>query len=187
VTRDFNESIQNANHAFFTLSSFGGTLCRLNNYPPKSLSQLIVALSSKSYFGVPVPLWETVSLGNFYRGRVEINQVILPPVLRFLKVAQDPHVPVSERRLLLLNAAQSHAASVIRAVRGRGVDRHITSLRQMVEEGEVVPRFFTDPLYARTRPRKIMSHCHETGMAEKGFLLRDPEAIWVHYEVESER
>ncbi|KFY17622.1 hypothetical protein V492_00517 [Pseudogymnoascus sp. VKM F-4246] len=186
VTQDFNVNIKDANHAFFTLSNFGGSICRLNNYPPKSLFQLIVALASKLYFGLIVPLWETVSFGNFYRGRVEINQVILPPVLRFLNAAQDPCTPVSERQQLLSDAVKSHTASVMRAVRGRGVDRHITSLRQMVKEGEAVPRLFTDPLYSRTRPRKIMSHCHETGMAEKGFLLRDPEAIWVHYEVEDE-
>lgn len=187
VTQDFNVNIKDANHAFFTLSNFGSRICRLSNYPPKSLFQLVVALASKLYFGVIVPLWETVSLGNFYRGRVEINQVITPPVLLFLNASQDLCTPVSERQRLLLDAASSHAASVMRAVRGKGVDRHITSLRQMVKEGEVVPRLFTDPIYARTRPRKIMSHCHETGMAEKGFLLRDPEAIWVHYEVDTER
>ncbi|OBT63538.1 PKS/NRPS-like protein [Pseudogymnoascus sp. 23342-1-I1] len=187
VIQDFNENIKDANHVFFTLSNFGGSICRLNNYPPKSLFQLIVALASKLYFGAIVPLWETVSLGNFHRGRVEINQVITPPVLRFLNAAQDLCIPISERQRLLLEATKLHAASVMRAVRGRGVDRHITSLRQMVKEGEAVPRLFTDPLYERTRPRKIMSHCHETGMAEKGFLLRDPESIWVHYEVEDER
>ena len=66
------------------------------------------------------------------------------------------------------------------------MDRHLTSLRQMMRPGEDVPAFFKDPVYNGTRPRKIMSHCHETGMAEKGFVLRDPEAVWVHYEVEDE-
>lgn len=187
VTQDFNENIKDANHVFFTLSGFGGSICRLNNYPPKSLFQLVVALASRLYFGALAPLWETVSFGNFYRGRVEINQVISAPVLRFLNSVQDLCSPASERKQLLSDAIKSHAASVMRAVRGRGVDRHITSLRQMVKEGEAVPGLFTDPLYARTRPRRIMSHCHETGMAEKGFLLRDPESIWVHYEVEDER
>ncbi|KFY53300.1 hypothetical protein V496_07727 [Pseudogymnoascus sp. VKM F-4515 (FW-2607)] len=186
VTQDFNENIKDANHVFFTVSGFGGSICRLNNYPPKSLFQLVVALASRLYFGALAPLWETVSFGNFYRGRVEINQVISVPVLRFLNSVQDLCSPASERKQLLSDAVKSHAASVMRAVRGRGVDRHITSLRQMVMEGEAVPGLFTDPLYARTRPRKIMSHCHETGMAEKGFLLRDPESIWVHYEVEDE-
>ncbi|KFX94444.1 hypothetical protein V490_04344 [Pseudogymnoascus sp. VKM F-3557] len=187
VTHDFNANINNANHVFLVLSDFGDRLCRLHKYPPKSLFQLIVVLASKFHFGCPVPaFWETVSLGSFYKGRVEINQVITLPVLRFLDAAQDVAIPVSGRQQLLQDAAKSHAASVMKAVRGRGVDRHITSLRQMVEEGETVPALFTDPLYVRARPRKIMSHCHETGMEEKGFLLRDPQAIWVHYEISDE-
>jgi len=31
-----------------------------------------------------------------------------------------------------------------------------------------------------------MSHCYKKCVAEKGFVLGDPDAIWVHYEVEEE-
>jgi hypothetical protein len=57
----------------------------------------------------------------------------------------------------------------------------------MVRDSESVPELFLDEVYQRSRPRKIMSHCHDTAMLEKGFGLRDPEAIWVHFEVEDER
>jgi hypothetical protein len=146
-----------------------------------------VALASRVHFGYDPAFWDGVSLGSFYRGRVEINQVTLPSVVSFTTAALDSSVTISTRRKLLFNAAKIHANSVTRAVRGRGFDRHMTSLSQMVRDDEEVPELFKDIVYQRSRPRKIMSHCHETGMAEKGFALRDPDAVWVHYEVEDKR
>ena len=186
VVGEFRRNTANITHAFTTYTTCGGALPRSHKCPPKSFFQLVVVLASKYHFGYNSALWETVSLGNFHKGRVEINQVVRPIVVRFCEVVDDSSVPMETKRNLLFEAVKSHTSSVMRAFRGRGMDRHLTSLRQMMRPGEDVPAFFKDPVYNGTRPRKIMSHCHETGMAEKGFVLRDPEAVWVHYEVEDE-
>ena len=80
----------------------------------------------------------------------------------------------------VLRGCEDTRNSVTRAVRGRGFDRYLTSLRQILQKGEGPVTLFEDPIYARTRPRKSMSHTHETGILEQVYLMRDPEAIWFH-------
>jgi hypothetical protein len=187
VRQDFAKNTTGIEHAFFTLSDLGGSAFRALKCAPKSAFQVIAMLASKRYFGTLEPCWESVSLSNFHKGRVENNQGLLPPVKEFLDVADDDTISIQLRRKLFYEAVKSHANSVTRAVRGRGFDRYLTSLRQVLEEGEETPTLFKDPIYARTRPRKFMSHTHETGMLEQAYLMRDPEAIWLHYIVEDDR
>jgi hypothetical protein len=184
VREQFNESIASIEHSFFTYTDFGSSFLREQKSAPKSVFQMIVLLASQDFFGYVPALWETVSVSNFHQGRIEINQIVLPQVADFCAVFKNASVPVSVRRKLFFEAIKTHANSVTRASRGKGIDRHLSALRQVLRDDEPLPSLFKDPIYVKTRPRKIMSHCHETGMLEKGFVLRDPEAIWVHYELD---
>ena len=186
VRQQFTTNCSEVEHAFLTYNRFGGAFLREHKCAPKSAFQLIVLLAAQDHFGYLPPLWETVSVSNFHKGRIDVNQIVLPPVADFCAVANNSSVPANIRRKLLFEAVKAHANSVTRASRGRGVDRHLSALRQVLHDDEPVPAFFRDPIYAKTRPRKIMSHSHETGMLEKGFVLRDPEAIWVHHEIDDE-
>ena len=187
VRMEYQGSCAGYEHCFFNYEAFGASLTRDKRIQPKSTFQMAVALASYIHFGYNPAFWDGVSLASFYRGRVENNQITLPSAISFTVAALDDSVPISDRRKLLFNAVKGHTNSVTRAVRGRGFDRHMTSLRQMLRENEEVPDLFVDEVYQRSRPRKIMCHCHETAMAEKGFALRDPESIWVHFEVNEYR
>lgn len=186
VQQDFIKSTSGAEHAFFTIHGFGASALRSIKCPPKSAFQVISMLASFEHFGGLEPCWESVSLSNFYKGRVENTQGLLPPVAEFLTSVNDETIPIETRRKLFLEAAKAHASSISRAVRGRGFDRYFTSLREVIQKGEGPVAMFEDPIFARTRPRKFMSHTHETGMMEQGYLLRDPDSIWQHYVVEDD-
>lgn len=184
IKMDFARNTTGVEHDFFTMQDFGDASFRSVKCPPKSAFQVIVMLASKKHFGSLEPCWETASLSNFYKGRVEISQGLLPPVAEYIAAHNDDSLPTETRQKLFQEACKAHASSITRAVRGRGTDRYLTSLRQvaMKEEGSIA--LFDDPIYSKTRPRKLMAHCHETGMMEQAFLLRDPDAMWLHYTVE---
>ena len=186
VKQDFIKNTTGVEHDFFTTQGFGGAAFRSIKCPPKSAFQTIVMLASKRHFGTLEPCWESASLSNFHKGRVEISQGLLPPVADFLHSLDNEATSVEDRRKLFQEATKAHASSVTRAMRGRGIDRYLTSLRQVADKSEGPIALFEDPIFARTRPRKLMAHCHETGMLEQAFLLRDPEAIWLHYAVEDD-
>lgn len=187
VRTDYIANTSSAEHAFLTYSNYGATFLRDQKCSPKSVFQMVVQLAALALFNYTPACWETVSVAHFHMGRVEIIQVILPAVAAFLAVANDTTVALSERRRLLLDATRAHAGAVSKANRGQSAERNLSALRVLLREGEETPVLYEDPVYKRARPRKIMSHCFETGMLEKGFLFRDAEAVWVHYEVYDER
>jgi hypothetical protein len=171
----------------FLLPSYGGQLMRSHKVPPKTGFQLIIQLASRMHFGYQPASWETISIRTFHKGRVEISQVILPPVAAFTAAAMNPVTPREQLKKLFLEAAKAHANMVARASRGRGVDRHLSALRQVLSDDEETPWLFRDMVYERTRPRKIMTDCSETRSLEAGFVLRDEENLWCHYEVDDDK
>ncbi|KAF2024966.1 ketoacyl-synt-domain-containing protein [Setomelanomma holmii] len=187
VRADYIAATSTAEHAFLTFDNYGATFLRAQRCSPKSVFQMVVQLAALELFGYSPACWETVSVAHFHMGRVEIIQVILPAVAEFLAAAQDTTKSLSERRRLLIEATRAHTAAVSKANRGQSAERNLSALRVLLRDGEETPSLYEDPVYKRARPRKIMSHCFGTGMMEKGFLFRDPESVWVHYEVYDSR
>ncbi|KAL3484692.1 hypothetical protein BJX62DRAFT_243695 [Aspergillus germanicus] len=168
---------------------YGSTLMHRNKIPANSAIQLLVQLAGRYYFGSTLPCWETVLQSNFATGRVEINQVVSVQVASFVDAAvDDENSSLREVRKLFIEAARTHSSSVLACTRAGGSDRFLSMLREIVdrENGEEEPSLFHDPVYIRARPRKLMSNCFATGMAENGCVLRDEEGVWLHFEVEAE-
>jgi hypothetical protein len=59
----------------------------------------------------------------------------------------------------------------------------MAALRELAETPEELPTLFHDPVNPRVQPVLLTSNCFEVGMMEKGFFWRDPELIWLHYEM----
>lgn len=173
----------------YSIRELGGNFFRAHSCPPKTGYQLVIQVASLLYFGYQPPSWETVSMRAFYKGRVDIVQVVLPAVHAFCASALDSRIPASRRKALFLAAAQAHTLNVLRASRGRGFAGHLYALQEVRREGEDLPNIFTDPTYAKTRPAKIMTDCTEWAndvMQEGGWVMPDPEHVWIHYDVQDE-
>ena len=173
----------------YSIDQFGAAFLRRYSCAPKTGYQLVIQLASLLYFGYQPPSWETVSMRSFRKGRVDIIQVVLPAVHAFCASALDSSIPVSERKALFLAAAQAHTLNVVNASRGRGFAGHLYALQEVRSEGEELPSLFTDPTYMKTRPSKIMTDCTEwtNGLfQEGGWVMPDPEHVWIHYCVQDE-
>lgn len=184
ISIDFVKNTESIEHEFFVMDNIGEAMMRSLKCPPKSAFQIVAMMASFAHFGRLEPCWETVSLSNFLKGRVAITQGVLPPVALFLQTANDQNVSKEHKRKLFFEAARVHANLITKENRGLGHDRYLSALQQVIQPEDGFVAFFDDYAYSRTRPRKFMSHTHETGMLELGFQLRDPDAIWEHYVVE---
>lgn len=187
VQSQYAENIENAEHAYLLFESYGSTFLRAHKLSPKSVFQMVVQLAALATFGFTPPCWETVNQAQYHLGRVEIIQVIVPAVARFIQAAGDSSIPLPERRVLLVEAIRAHVNTINKAGRNLGWEHNLTALKTLVATPEDVPELYRDPVYNKVRPRLLTSHCFETGMMEKGFLWRDPKAIWSHYEVYDHR
>ncbi|KIX01225.1 uncharacterized protein Z518_08950 [Rhinocladiella mackenziei CBS 650.93] len=182
----YQKTIAKRQH-FFTSLNFGSSFMREHKVPPNSGFQLIVQLAARYFFGYIPACWETVLQTIFHKGRVEINQVISMEVAEFVKTAADETAPLSVCRRKLIEAARRHSGNILAATRSGGSDRFLSLLREISKDGEEDPELYKDPPYVRSRPRKIMSSCFRTHMAENGCVQRDDDSIWLHFEVDSER
>jgi hypothetical protein len=94
-------------------------------------------------------------------------------VSTFSNAASEPsqgHIPPAELRRLLLEAARSHAKLVALSTRCRGWQRHVMALREVMQDGEELPVLYRDPVYLRTKERKVL-----TSFGDSGYL----ELCWV--------
>ena len=176
---------------------FGSTFFRSHNCTPKSGFQLLIQLAALKYFGYQPPSWETVQMRVFNRGRAGMYQAVLPSVAAFCEAMEDktsdplgkPMVrnDQSHIRKMFNLAAKEHASLLATVHRGHGFTHHMYALQEVVrpDQGEVMPSLFTDPIYARTRPTKLMTDCQEWlgSIQEGGFAMPDPDFVLVHYEI----
>ena len=174
--------------AHFRSSHLGSVFLRKHKCPPKTGFQLVIQLAAVFYFGFQTPSWETVSMRSFHKGRVDNFQAVLPQVTEFCAAARDDPASLTTRRQLFLDAAKALNTTITRVSRGRGFAGHLYALQEVLRDGEQMPALFTDPTHQRTRPARLMTDCTEwlSPLQEGGFMMPDPEHVWVHYEVEND-
>lgn len=194
VQRHFRRSHAVVEFNHFYLPTLGNTLLRAHKLPSKAGYQLIIQLASLLHLGQQYPSWETQTVMLFHKGRLDWMQVVSPAMFAFCKAAiDDEAIPAAERRRLLREAVTVHASTMTRIGRGRGFAAHLEALREVLREDESLPAFFRDPTWemmrvTSTKKLKIKTDASEgLMMQEGGFLMPDPESVWVHYEVEDER
>lgn len=207
VEQRFYSSICKTEYVRSSCSSFGASFLKLHNCAAKSGYQLVIQLASLLYFGYNPPSWETITMRTFEKGRVDIIQTVLPEVAEFCTAMRSSSsssspstpstttntLPKTKLRNLFHKAAKAHTNAVTRISRGRGFAHHLYALQEVRNadgaEEEELPALFSDPTYSRTRPGKIMTDCvdWEDAISEGGYVMPDPEHVWVHYQVDEER
>ena len=174
-----------------TYETFGADLLRAHDCAPEIGFQLVIQLASLMYFGYQPPSWETVSMRRFHKGRVDIMQTVLPSVARFCAAMHDPKSSESQNSLRqrFYDAAEALTLTRQKVSSGHGFASHLYALQEVMREGEAMPSLFEDPIYSKTRPSKIMTDCvgWSDAIQDGGFVMPDPEFVWVHYEVHENR
>jgi NADPH:quinone reductase-like Zn-dependent oxidoreductase len=188
----FDANTSGWRHTFWNYEPFGSDWLRKNKVSPNSAFQVIIQLAGLKFFGWQNFCWETVSVGHFDHGRVEVNPLVWPEVAAFCAAASKNTASPKELRKLFVEACKAHSNSVMRASQGKGTERHYKALGHMLQPGEPKPLLYSDPLHVKKiRSFDFMSSCFPSEMAEKGYLLShpgiEPDSLWIHYEVYNEQ
>lgn len=161
--------------------------CRSYKLPTKSVFQMVIQLAVRLHFGYNPLSWDMVVQRQFLRGRFDNMNVQTAEVAAFCKTALNDEAIPREKRRLFLDAVRSHAQFVMLSSRGRGWMRHVMALKELAGPSDNLPTLYSDPLYLRTRERKVFTSFGDSGVLELGNCWADREALWISCEVEDDK
>ncbi|OHW96135.1 polyketide synthase protein [Colletotrichum incanum] len=159
---------------------------------------MAILLATRLFYGHLEPVWETVTLGKYAQGRIDWLQTVTTDVAKWIEavVEQGPNQPNSQSSSNLLAglraAVAKHTQSVRQVADGRGFVEPLYALLSVAEEREqeIPPLFKTAGWMSSDRnatPKLVKTDCLGSGgwlpMQEGGFLMPNPNSLFIHYEV----
>ncbi|KAH9883278.1 polyketide synthase [Xylariomycetidae sp. FL2044] len=175
-------------HTHDFAGGLGAGYLRRLKLPPRTVFQMVLQVALRWHYGYNPGSLDVVSQAQFLKGRVETFNVQTAEVAAFCAAAADPDsgVDLRDKKRLLAAAVKSHARWVAMVSRGRGWARHVVALKEVLrpgEEEEAAPALYADPVYERTRERKVFTTFGDSGCPELGGCWADRSALWISCEV----
>ncbi|KAI9819757.1 MAG: Carnitine O-acetyltransferase mitochondrial [Phylliscum demangeonii] len=127
---------------------YGKALIKQFRCSPDAYVQLIIQLAYHKMYGQSRPTYESAATRRFQLGRTETCRSVSDESLAFCQAMADPSATPDACRDRFRRALAAHVAYISHATDGRGVDRHLLGLRNLVRAAEPIPPLFTDPAYA---------------------------------------
>jgi carnitine O-acetyltransferase len=186
--RDFTGRIRKHDLQHLRYKGYGKKAIKALGYPPDAYVQMAMQVAGSHMFRKQVGTYEAAQTRQFQHGRTETVRTVSPASQAFCQ-AMNPDLAghnhrsytVDEKIELLKKACESHHEYSLKAVEGKGVDRHLFGLQMCVKENEPAPDLFAHPLFQRSK-RWLISTSTLPGVAV-GFGTVDPDGVGIGYEV----
>lgn len=121
---------------------------------PDAYIQMAMQLAYRRMHGKGTPTYETASTRLFHHGRTETIRTFSEDSQRWVETVVSGKANEEELYNLLFKAVQAHNHFTREASVGKGFDRHLLGLRQVLREGET-HELFKDPLFAESQSFKL--------------------------------
>jgi NADPH:quinone reductase-like Zn-dependent oxidoreductase/NAD(P)-dependent dehydrogenase (short-subunit alcohol dehydrogenase family)/ubiquinone/menaquinone biosynthesis C-methylase UbiE len=178
-------------YTLHTIPSLGIAATLGSGLTAKACVDMAIQLANRIHFGYNPGSWEPVSTQHFHRGRPELVQVVTDSVVGFCEAALelDPTVsanPNDNKAALkqrLSTAAVEWDAQVRRAGEGGGFLRMWDTMGGMLPEGTEKPAIFTDPVFWRAFPGRVLQVRNEAEVEDAALCLYEEDALWMSYAI----
>lgn len=150
---------------------YGKSLIIGNKMSPDSFVQMSILLAYYKLYGMVVCMYEPVLTKAFYHGRTEAMRSATPLAKVLCEVWCDLESTAEEKMGALRAAVSEHSNLVKESAAGKGVDRHLYSLKCIAKRsGLPVPAFF-DTIGWKTLNHTILStsNCGNPSLRLFGF------------------
>jgi len=162
---------------------YGKHFITSNKLSPDSYVQMSMMLAYYKLYGRIVCAYEPVLTKNFYHGRTEAMRPATMEARHLCQVFTDPKASPQDKVAALRNATKVHSELVKECSQGKGVDRHLFSLKCIAEKnGLPIPPFF------HSKPWKLLNHtvlstsnCGNPALAGFGFGPVVPDGLGIGY------
>ncbi|KAL6691259.1 polyketide synthase [Trichoderma pleuroticola] len=157
---------------------------------------MAILMATRIFYGHFEPVWETVTLAKYARGRIDWLQNLTPDIVAWIEAALEfkrgGKGDIMELASKLKEAAISHVQSLQRVADGRGYVESLYALMGIaLAEGKQLPALFDSAAWRHSdrhlSAKKVKIDCLGSGgylrMQEGGFLMPNPDTLFIHYEV----
>ncbi|KAL7940462.1 polyketide synthase [Trichoderma barbatum] len=157
---------------------------------------MAILMATRMFYGHFEPVWETITLAKYARGRIDWLQNLTPDIVAWIEAAlefkRDGKGDAMELASKLKEATISHIQSLRRVADGRGYVESLYALMGIaLAEGKQLPALFDSAAWKYSdrhlSPKMVKTDCLGSGgylrMQEGGFLMPNPDTIFIHYEV----
>ncbi|KAK2613079.1 hypothetical protein N8I77_000008 [Diaporthe amygdali] len=183
-------------YTLHTVPSLGINATLGTGLSAKACMDMAIQLANRIHFGHNPGSWEPVSTQHFHRGRPELVQVVTDSVVEFCEAALDMRVGnmdtdkgKGKKKGLLIKAAAQWEEQIRRAGEGRGFLRMWDTMGGMLPEGEGVekPAIFTDPVFWRAFPGRVLQVRNEAEVEDAALCLYEEDALWMSYAIREDK
>ncbi|KAF5106709.1 hypothetical protein DV452_002023 [Geotrichum candidum] len=151
AVKDFKAVIGEHELAVFAYKGYGKGLIKKFKSSPDAYVQMLIQLAYYKCFGVVRPTYESAATRRFQLGRTETCRSVSVESLEFVKTFEDPKASPAQKIAAARKAFNAHVKYISDASAGKGVDRHLFGLSQLVEPGQEVPAIFKDPTFTYSK------------------------------------
>lgn len=143
----FAATIDSHDEEVFQYYGYGKNLIKQFKVSPDAYVQMLIQLAYYKLTGKVRPTYESAATRKYLKGRTETGRSVSVESKKFVETWSDLNA-TNEEKIAAFNAAcKQHVKYLGEAADGKGVDRHLFGLLQMIREGEEVPSIFKDPVF----------------------------------------
>lgn len=197
ATSKFDETIASHHEEIFQFHGYGKNLIKQFKVSPDAYVQLMMQLAYYKLTGKIRPTYESAATRKFLKGRTETGRSVSIELAAFVKSWSDPSSSIEDKVATFVAAAKQHVSYLVEAADGRGVDRHLFGLKQMLAPGEDIPAVFTDPVFAYSAtwyistsqvPSEYFQSWGWSQVIDQGFgLAYLINSEWIHVHISAKR
>lgn len=143
----FNETISSLDQETFQYFGYGKNLIKQFKVSPDAYVQMLMQLAYFKMTGKIRPTYESAATRKYLKGRTETGRPVSVESAAFVKTWTDNNATTEDKVAAFQAACKQHVKYLGDAADGKGVDRHLFGLKQMLKPNEPVPEIFTDDVY----------------------------------------
>lgn len=153
----FDATIAAHDEEIFQHYGYGKNLIKKFKTSPDAYVQMLMQLAYYKLTGKVRPTYESAATRKFLKGRTETGRTVSNESKKFVETWTNPKATIEEKVATFQAATKQHVAYLSSAADGKGVDRHLFGLKQMLKPGEEIPEIFTDPIFTYSQTWYISS------------------------------
>ncbi|KAF9067237.1 carnitine acetyltransferase [Rhodocollybia butyracea] len=146
--------INNSDDSILWFEEYGSDWMKSAGFSPDAYIQLAMQLAWYCTMGEFTATYETALTRMFHKGRTETIRTLSEESRAFVLAMVDLSASNESKHHLLQRAIRKHTTLTRDASTGRGIDRHLLGLRNMLQEGEKCD-LFEDPLFAKSQEWRL--------------------------------